>query len=387
MKTSATISSNRRCRTDRITRLEQVSPEIFFEIFDYLTGNQIYISFLGLNRQINQLVYNTPNVHLDLSQTTTKFYRNFQRIFYVQNVVSVILGFDDVNLLERSFSSTDGRRLKSISLLDLPLYTFQTKVPEILSIFKQQLVSLKINLMNMGSHGTGAQTAQSFEYILTELPLLKYFVLNGSDEINPITYLDSSIVNNTVVSLAMSLSGYVRWISLLYRFEKLKVLTVDFRFQHQKKRMAPRDSSSYYGAQIQEILSIDYSFRLRHVKIYQCNMILENVEQLFQLFISPTLLTLSLFNCQRPFTRYPLPKRKPPFLDGTQWHDLVKKYLLSTMKRFYIEYEDVDNTMSMTNLVRVKNECMKYSGQNLPWKTFCSYDQKTRLLSFDFIFT
>ncbi|CAF3355441.1 unnamed protein product [Rotaria sp. Silwood2] len=279
------------------------------------------------------------------------------------------------------------RRLESISLLDLPLYTFQTKVPEILSIFKQQLVSLNINLMNMGFHGTGAQTAQSFEYLLTELPLLKYFVLNGSDEINTITYLDSSIINNTVISLTMSLTGYVHWISLLYGFGKLKVLTVDFRFQNQKKRVAPRDSSSYYETQIQETLSIDCSFRLRHVKIYQYNMVLENVEQLFQLFISPTLLTLSLFNCQRPFTRYPLPKRKPLFLHGTQWHDLMKKYSLSTMKRFYIEYEDVDNTMSMTNLVRVKNEFMKYSGQNLPWEIVCLYDQKTRLLSFDFIFT
>ncbi|CAF4439292.1 unnamed protein product [Rotaria sp. Silwood2] len=355
MRTSAKISSKSRSRTDKITTLEQLSPEIFFAMFDYLTA--------------------------------TKFYRNFQRIFYVQNVVSAILDFDDVNLLERSFSSTDGRRLESISLLDLPLYTFQTKVPEILSIFKQQLVSLNINLMNMGFHGTGTQTAQSFEYLLTELPLLKYFVLNGSDEINTITYLDSSIINNTVISLTMSLTGYMQWISLLYGFGKLKVLTVDFRFQNQKKRVAPRDSSSYYETQIQATLSIDCSFRLCHVKIYQYNMILENVEQLFQLFISPILLTLSLFNCQRPFTSYPLPKRKSPFLHGTQWHDLMQKYSLSTMKRFYIEYEDVDNTMSMTNLVRVKNEFMKYSGQNLPWEIVCLYDQKTRLLSFDFIFT
>ncbi|CAF4424626.1 unnamed protein product [Rotaria magnacalcarata] len=367
-RNSAKISSNRRNRTDKITKLEQLSPEIFYEIFDYLTGSQIYISFFRLNSRINELVYNTPNVHLDLSQTRTKFYHSFQQIFCSQNIVSVVLDCDIDNLLKRLFSTTGGRRLKSISLLNLSLYTFQTRIPEILSTFKEQLVSLKINLMNTESFGTGAQTGQSFGYLLTELPLLKYFALNDSGQVNTMTYLDSTITNNTVVSLTMSLTGYVRWASILRRFEKLKVLTIDFRFQNEKKRVAPRDSTSYYGNQIQEILPIGYPIRLRHVKIYQYNMILENVEQLFQLLISPTLSTLCLFNCQRPFTRYPQPKRQPPFLDGTQWHDLVKNYLLPTMKRFYIEYEDVDNTMSMRNIAQVKNNFMKYSGQNLPWE-------------------
>jgi hypothetical protein len=387
MKTSTKISSSRHRRTDRITTLEQLSPEIFFDIFDYLTGNQIYVSFFGLNRRINVLVHHTTNVHLDLSQITTKFYRCFQRIFCEKNIVSVILASDDIYVLERLFSSTDGRQLKSISMLDLSLCIFQTKIPETLNNFKHQLVNLKIQLVNIRSHGTAAETAQSFEYLLTQLPLLKYFTLGGHDDINQLTYLDTNIINNTVVNLTISITDYVRWVSLLYRFAKLKVLTVDFRFQNQKRRVAPRDSSSYFGNQIHEKLLIDHPFRLRHVKIYQYNVILENVEKLFQLIISPTLLTLSLCNCQRPFTSYPLPRRQPPFLDGTQWHDLVKKYLLPTMKRFYIEYEDVDNTMSVTNLVRVKNELMKYSGQNLPWEVSFSYDQKTKFLCFDFICT
>ncbi|CAF4268305.1 unnamed protein product, partial [Rotaria sordida] len=96
--------------------------------------------------------------------------------------------------------------------------------------------------MNIRSHGTAAQTVQSFEYLLTQLPLLKYFALSGYSDINQITYLNSTIINNTVVSLTISITDYMRWISLLYRFGKLKVLTVNFRFENQKKRVASRDS-------------------------------------------------------------------------------------------------------------------------------------------------
>jgi hypothetical protein len=388
MKSATKNIPSRRSRTERITTLEQLSPEIFFDIFDYLTGNEIYISFFGLSRQINELVYNTPNVHLDLSRTTTKFYQNFQRIFSEKNFVSVVLSAGDyVSVLQRLFNPTAGRRLKSMSLMDLPFYTFQTRIPEIFSTFKHQLVSLKIKFTGPQDSGSGAQTAQSFAYLLTELPLLKYLTLGGSVAIDSMTHMNSTIINNTVVSLTISLPYRSRWVPLLYRFEKLKILTIDFYSICSRMRAArPGDARDDYGSQSLGELSVNYPFRLRHIKLYQYDMVLENFEQLFRVLISPTLLTLSLFNCQRPVTKYPLPKRRPPFLDGTQWHDLVKTYLPPTMKQFYIEYEDVDNTMSMTNLVQVKKEFMKYSGQNLPWDVSCSYDKITKFLSFRFTF-
>jgi hypothetical protein len=197
--------------------------------------------------------------------------------------------------------------------------------------------------------------------------------------------LDTTASTTTLSCFIFCNSSYASHI--LYRFENLKSLTIDFHFTNDKKRVAPRDSTSYFGNQIYELLPIGYSSRLRHVKIYQYNLMLENIELLFQLLNSPTLLTLCLFNCQRSFTRFPQPKRQPPFLDGSSWHSLVKKYLPPTMKRFFVEYEDIDNIMSMTNLVQVKTKFMKYSGSDLPWKVACAYNQKTKFLSFDFIFT
>jgi hypothetical protein len=228
VKTPTKISLSRRNRTDRITTLEQLSPEIFFEIFEYLTGNQIYISFFGLNKRFNELVYNTPNVYLDLSRTTTKFYLNFQRIFCEQNFVSVVFSNGNVSLLQNLFHSTDGKQLKSISLKDFPIYLFQTRIFELLNTFKHQLVSLKIKLVDTPSYGSGDQIEQSFAYLLTELPLLKYLTVGVSYHIHLPTRMNSTIMNNTVVNWTISLSDYGRWIPFLYRFEKLKVLTINF---------------------------------------------------------------------------------------------------------------------------------------------------------------
>ena len=383
---SKKISSSRYSRGHKATTLEQLSSEIFFEVFDYLTGNEIYVSFFGLNSKIDQLVYNTPNVHLDLSQTRTRFYHRFQRIFCQKNIVSVVRSSYDVDSLERLLSPAGGKRLKSVSLLDVPLYTSQNRLPTILGNFKNQLISLKIDFSSSRSFDGENQIQQSFAYLLTELPLLKHLSLSGFDNMNSVGYMDSTIINNSVISLTLSVGDYGRWVPLLYRLQKLKSLTVHFVFQNQKKRVASRDSTSYYGCQIQDIMTAQHRFSLRRVDIYQFNMILENFERLFQWFVSPNLLVLKLFDCQRPFTRFPIPKRKSPFLDGKEWHDLTKKYLPSTMKRFYVEYEDVDNTMSMTNLARVKNDFIKYSGENLLWQVTCSFDQKTKLLSFDFNF-
>ncbi|CAF4190191.1 unnamed protein product [Rotaria sp. Silwood2] len=204
-KNSGKISSNRRNRSDKITTFEQLSSEIFYEIFDYLTGNEIYGSFFGLNKRINDLLYNKPNIHLDFTRSTRKFYNSFQRIFCTQNIISIVSDCSIETILQRLHDSAGGGRLKSISLPYLPLHMFHTKIPEILSGLKQQLVSLKIELMNEWSYGTESQTALSFQYLLTELPALKYFGLNGSDQIDSITYLDPSIVNKTVISLIVVL--------------------------------------------------------------------------------------------------------------------------------------------------------------------------------------
>ncbi|CAF3742786.1 unnamed protein product [Adineta steineri] len=236
----------------------------------------------------------------------------------------------------------------------------------------------------MNYSGTGAQAAQSFAYLLTELPLLKRLILEYPDGIDSMTYMSPVVVNNAITNLTVSLRDQKRLIPLLYRFEALKTLNIYFPLNLSNRKMARRDDLEYYRSQLREKTSIDYSMKIRQINIYHYPMILDKVDQLFQLISSSTLVTLSLFNCERPVVRYPMTSRQPPFLDGAHWHDLLKKYLSSSMKRFYIEYKDIDETMSISNPVRVKKELMKYNRSMSLWKISCSYNQDKKLFAFNF---
>jgi hypothetical protein len=119
--------------------------------------------------------------------------------------------------------------------------------------------------------GTGVYAARSFGYLLTELPLLKYLTLEYSGGIDSITYMPSTFINNTIVNLNISLMDQKRLIPLLYRFEKLKVLTL----HHTKtlgKRAAPPDATVFYRNQLQEKISIDYLIKVRHINLYQSGL-------------------------------------------------------------------------------------------------------------------
>lgn len=380
-------------RTNTITTLEQLSPEIFFDIFDYLTGNEICKSLYDLNSQLNQLVCNAPNVHLNLSPTKTKMIRTFQQIFHEQNIISVVLSYENITILETFFSLPSVRRFNSLSLLAVPLHAFENRIPELLNAFKHKLISLKIEFSDMKRTGTGAQAAQSFIYLLTALPLLKYLTLKYSEGVDWITYIPSVIVNNTIVHLTIWLYNIERIIPLLYRFQILKLFTFyghSFPFyghsiRRGKKAMLP-DDLAYYRSQLREKTSLEYPVTLRHIEICKCGLTLENVEHFLKFLTPPTLFTLRLLNCERPAARYTISRRQPPFLDGTEWHDLLRKYLPTTMKRFFIEYEDVENTMSRTDVVRVKKEFIKLSGPTLSSQVSFSYNRDTKLMSFDLTF-
>lgn len=376
--------STERARRPKVTTLEEFSSEIFFTIFDYLRADQIYTSFYGLNRHINQLIHNTPNVHLDLTRTTRKFYQSFRQIFSETNLVSVVLSIEHINSIQQLLSVSGGKRLKSVCLNDLSLYASEMQLAKVLNYVKDQVVSVKINFDSMQSGGGGNCIRESFAYLLTELPSLKSLALSNFHEYFYMNNMDPIISNNHVTCLALSVFDYEDWMPLLHRLPKLRSLTIHFIFRNEKKRAAPRDSTSYFGCQVQGHVSLNQPCLLRHVCIYGFNMILENFENLLRLFVTQNLLTLKLFDCKRAVTGFPLPKRRPPFLDGTKWHDLTNKYFQSTMKQFHVEFVDVDNIMSMTNIAQIEKALIEHHGSDRPCQVTCSYDPCRKYLAFDF---
>lgn len=272
------------------------------------------------------------------------------------------------------------KRLQSIALYQVPLSAFENDIPTLLNAFQHQLRDLHIVFSNMKFTGSGERAGQSFVYLLTELPFLTNLQLEYSKGIDLITYMPSTIVNNTIRSLTIKIREVERLIPLLYRFQKLKVLTLySFRF-HEKKAL-PEDNIRYYRDQISEKTSMEYPAKLRHL-ILHTSASLETVKELLPLITAPTLFTLSFVHERAP-VKSPILRRKPPFLDGTQWHDMLKNFLPSTIKKVHIEYNDVDDTMSRTNPERVKKEFIQYYGKNLLREVFFTYDKDIKLMSFD----
>ena len=380
------ISSKRRREKRTVTKLEDLSTEIFFDIFDYLYGNQIHKSFFGLNEYFNALVYNTPNVHLNLSRTRTRFYRSFHRIFLCENIVSIILPYGNVNVLETMFDSVERSRFQSLSLLDVPLRAFEKNIPGILKIFKDQLVHLKIDFSDMCFTEPGADAARSFGYLLTDLPILRELTLYHINGIDSITYLSPMVTNGTISILSISLRDQKRLIPLLYRFENLKKLHL-YKHSPPCMKMARREGIEYYRSLLREKTVIDYPIPSRQINVYGYPMDMDKIETLFQLLITPNLLMLHLFKCQRPLSRHRRPSLQLPLLDGPEWYDLLKKYLSSTLKRFYIEYEDTEDSMSIISKCYIQGKLAKINRMNSSWHVIYAYHQQTKLLSFTFSFT
>ncbi|CAF1080907.1 unnamed protein product [Adineta ricciae] len=369
------------------TRFEHFSTEIFFEIFDYLTGNEIYKSFFGLNRRFNELICNTANIHLNLSRTTTKFHRKIDRIFPKKNIASISILYKNAQLLKTLFNPIDGCRLRSFSILNVPLCGFEMSIPETLNTFKYQLNRLEIDFSDMCYTGTGARAAQSFAYLLTELPVLKNLALNYREGIDPITYMSSAVINNTITNLTLTLYDANRLAPLLYRFEQLIILNIHFPKNILKRGLMRREATEYYRNSLSEKTSTGYPMKIRHINIYNCFMLLDRVDQLFKFISSPSLVTVNLFNCKLPVARSPMRRQELPFIDGTHWHDLLAKYFSSSvkLKLLHIEYPYVGATMSVTSLAHVNEKLMNYNRLASSWSIHCSYNQEKNLLVFGFL--
>lgn len=367
------------CAHRRTTKFEQFSTEIFFEIFEYLKGNHIFKSFFDLNQRFNELVCNAPNVHLDCLRSKTKLYHRFLQVFHSQHIISMSLSYENVNLLQRLHHKN---QLKALSLSTVSLRAFEDQIPEILSSYRHQLISLTIHFADMHYSDTGSRAAQSFGYLLTELSLLKHLVLEHPYGIDSITYMPSMIINRSIINLTITLHDDRRLIPLLYRFEQLKTLII----HHSSilRKMALYDNLLLYRSQLHEKTSIDYPVKIQHIKIYDNEMLFEKLERLFQIIISPNLLTLSLFTSRRSFQVDLMGyKQVQSSNNKKQWYSLLKRYLLSTMKQFHIEYENVERTLFLGNLQQVKNDFIKHTEFSSTRKVSCSYEQNEKRFSFD----
>jgi len=163
-----------------IKSIENLSNEIFYEIFEYLDGCHIYHSFSNLNYRFQQLINSSSllfKLELPDSDQTTIFMENYQQILHLNKhqIFSIHLwSMENINkvIFSLIFDSS------FISLRSILFYSIETEV--LLSILPQlsylpHLISLSIEIWC-----TQHDPNDVYQFIF-QLPKLKYLCYKTTD--------------------------------------------------------------------------------------------------------------------------------------------------------------------------------------------------------------
>ncbi|CAF3760278.1 unnamed protein product, partial [Adineta steineri] len=156
-------------RKGELNSIENLSNEIFYEIFDYLDGLDICIAFSNLNYRFQQLLICSSfryKINFDFSTKREKFLNNYKQIQHQIYSVSFIIPKTSMNELLISFQ------------IDCSFNNLQSI--RIDNIGKDKLISLLIHLSELPClHSLNIQTTDSIEdlnyiyQLIFSLPKLK----------------------------------------------------------------------------------------------------------------------------------------------------------------------------------------------------------------------
>lgn len=135
---------------DRNTRLEDLSTEIFFEIFDYLNALDLFKAFSSLNRRISSILQIIP-LRVFISHNHRRYhvdYLSSHLISHAHQVISVIIFdtiHDDSSIVNLLFSQHKFINLQSCTFVSIHPSTKLENVIEQIKSFNR-LVSFNIFL-------------------------------------------------------------------------------------------------------------------------------------------------------------------------------------------------------------------------------------------------
>ncbi|CAF1177329.1 unnamed protein product [Adineta steineri] len=149
--------------------IENLSNEIFYDIFDYLDGLDICIAFSNLNYRFQQLLICSSfryKINFDFSTKREKFLNNYKHIQHQICSISFIISKKSMNKLLISFQiDRSFNNLQSIRIDNIP---------------KDKLISLLVHLSELPClHALNIQTTDSIEdlnqiyQLIFSLPKLK----------------------------------------------------------------------------------------------------------------------------------------------------------------------------------------------------------------------
>jgi len=279
-----------------ITCIEHLSNEIFYEIFDYLDGYDIFYAFSKLNIRFNHLV-NHSSLLIKISRSTSfnhisnTHYQQFvidnrHRIisFYIYNEL-YMSSFNPPPMYYASFN-----RLESLVLEKIHYNSLLSILRNLISL--PRLLSLKIDL-----NGRFINFTEVYSLILS-LPVLKYNKLSGwgMSLILPLPCNNTSSIEHLAIDYTCDVNDLFTILSYTPRLSHLTCNGLEFT-----------------GPIIREpSLNI---FNLRHVFLNDCRLRFDQFEILIKKLFSQLQILRIVISLDSSY------------LDADRWERLILKYM------------------------------------------------------------
>ncbi|CAF4200205.1 unnamed protein product, partial [Rotaria sordida] len=305
-----------------ITSIENLSNELFYEIFDYLDGNEIYQAFSNLNHRFQQFLDSSSfPLKIKINSSSYKSYMNIYQQLLFNNkhrIISLHLSLPLQNnefflshFIDSSFNYLESLVLFNISLfILLSLLTNLTCLPRLFSLTTDtqwilddltevyRLIFLLPKLKYMKCSTRGTVTFMSLPIAKKEqLTSIEYLVINHSCTFKQVS---------TIISYTPELCH----LNLMKSYDK------------------------YFN---NEMLLPMNLFRLTYLSIKMCNVMLNKLK----LFITET-------GCNLKVLRVIIRSYERDCLDADRWQELITNYL-PNLEEFYLQYhEKVDSETAMS---------------------------------------
>ncbi|CAF4007995.1 unnamed protein product [Rotaria sp. Silwood2] len=173
---------------NRKTVFEDLSAELFFELFDFFHFTELYNTFAHLNQRIDGYLAQLSNIYLDLSSTkyilVTKL--NKQQILGVKSLKFMTFEHGGQHEKQEFFIQYPLKSFRQLRSLNLRLIISSTDLPIIIDQLPllPYLTSLNITFDLFGSKLTVDDLRHTYEIIFrscTTLKILKFIIMDHND--------------------------------------------------------------------------------------------------------------------------------------------------------------------------------------------------------------
>jgi hypothetical protein len=293
--------------------IENLSNEIFYEIFDHLDGCQIYESFSNLNQRFEELL-NSPSIlfHIRFHSQSDKLYQNFYKQITSLNKHQIYSLDLSLPLKSKHFFSSfiinsSFHHLKNLSLHEL-------KPRLLLSILSNLSTLPQLSTLILDIPDIKKQITNIYRIVLS-LPMLEYFKFTTDH-------------SNSFVSLPIPTDQQYSPIKALFIHHYCTFNELSNIISYTPQLRCLYCSKNNINSFDTEIILPNPLTNLTNLYLFMYEIEYEE----FEIYIIKIGLKLKTFRC---FTL----SEDLRFLDAIQWEELIKKYL-PQLKEFVFQYRE-----------------------------------------------